>query len=380
MSTFESAPQKAPTTAQLYENFINVYKSKTGVDSVPKVSIIRALAYATAAIGILLFRFGKWSYDQIFIQTASINQVEQIGLQLGVFRKQGVKSILSADVQGATVMINKGTRYQYNNVVYETTANFTPIDGNVVIQVQAGEYGASYNIDAGNNINLVSPVEGVPAQAKITGTTQSGQDEESDEDYYQRVLAKIQQQPQGGADYDYFSWATEAEGIIDIYLIRTEAGVLRVYPIAEGSGESRIPTQSQKDRVNDLIIKSDGSLYDDRKPNTEAFSVEDIVNQNFDIFIYGFGTDRPQDLKNSIQNALTNYFDTKRASNPSLNKSGAMTIIKNSEVLTIVNNLCSQYFFSVNSVTIYRNGASINSDYPIPQTQIASLGGVTYAA
>ena len=380
MATFESAPQKAPTTTQLYENFINVYKAKTGVDTVPKVSIIRALAYATAAIGILLFRLGKWSYDQIFIQTADPSGVSQIGLQLGVNQKEGVKAILAAQVTGASTTIDKGTRYQYNNVVYETTANFTPIEGEVVIQVQAGEYGEGYNLDAGNIINLVSPSEGVPNQATITAITQSGQDVESDEDYYQRVLAKVQQQPQGGADYDYFSWSTEADGIVDIYLIRTEAGVLNVYPIAEGTGEDRIPTEAQKTQVNSLITKSEGSLYDDRKPNTEKVEIKDIINQYYDVYIYGFGVDRPQDLKNSIQGSLAKYFDSKRASNPSLNKSGTMTVIKNSEVLTIVNSLCEQYLFSVSGVVVYRNGAAIESDYPIPQTQIASLGSVTYAA
>lgn len=378
---FLNTPVQVQTTRELYNEIISVYKGFTGVTTVPEKGILSGMAWAMASIFVTLFRLANWSFRQIFIQTADAQWVEERGNELGIIKKPGQKAIMTASVTGATAAnIPAGTLYQINDVVYQTTATATVTGGEATITIQATQPGAEFQLSVSDELALVQPVVGVPSTAIVASVVTEGLDPESDADYKTRVNTRIKKPPQGGAAFDYFLWATEVDGIVDVLVYETEAGDVIVYPIADGSDEDKFPTAGQLAAVEDEIETSGDSAFQDRRPLGASVNVEFVSNIQISVVINGFGADRPQSVKDAIEDELMRYFDERRPSNPLTGKVGSIVEVNVAEVLTLVNTITIANGFSVGGVQLFNGPQEIFVRYFIPQGNLTTIGVVTYNA
>ncbi|GAA5783932.1 baseplate J/gp47 family protein [Chitiniphilus shinanonensis] len=98
--------------------------------------------------------------------------------------------------------------------------------GNVEVAVAAREAGAAANADAGIALTLTTPIAGLNGSAVVLapGLTQ-GSDVEPDSALRQRLIARIQRPPQGGAASDYVAWALEVPGVTRAWTVDRPFGL-----------------------------------------------------------------------------------------------------------------------------------------------------------
>lgn len=162
---------------------------------------------------------------------------------------------------------------------YETQADATITGGTVTATVEAQAAGAAGNLSAGVTLSLVSPISGVDNSATVdTGGITGGTDIESDESLRARLLARIQQPPQGGAAHDYENWALEVVGVTRAFVfpLRYGLGTVGVTFVLDGEA-SIIPDAGKVAEVQDYI--------DERRPVTADVTVFAPVEVQLDMTI-----------------------------------------------------------------------------------------------
>lgn len=105
------------------------------------------------------------------------------------------------------------------------TLNDLVSTGSDLVTVAASLPGSTYNTAAGVQLQLLVPVTGFDSAAIVVapGIT-GGVDQESIEALRARVIARIQQPPQGGSKSDYETWALEVPGVTRAWVYPLELG------------------------------------------------------------------------------------------------------------------------------------------------------------
>ncbi len=244
-----------PTVAQIRDQIISDIEGRIGVTVpiLPK-AFVRVLAIALAGALSLLYRFATWVYRQIFPQTADAEALVRIGGQYGLSRTPAVRTVATATATGidATV-IPAGTLWTLAGLMYEQTADATIAAGSATIILECTAPGSDGNPTAGDDFTIVTPQADVDSTAAYDATTTEGEDQEAIEDFRTRVVARIQNQPQGGAAADYVGWAREVAGIVKAFAFHTGDGQVTVYPLQAITGVDRIPAAAKITEVEDYV-------------------------------------------------------------------------------------------------------------------------------
>jgi uncharacterized phage protein gp47/JayE len=173
---------------------------------------------------------------------------------------------------------------------------------------QAGGNGAGTigNLDAGANLTFVNPLGVVKSQTVVTAQTTTGADGETTDAYRQRILDRIQKQPQGGAYADYELWGEEAAGILNVYPYTGQPGQIDVY--SESSTEvDGIPTAAQLQAVLDSINLDSAGLAT-RRPAGSFVNSLPIYRTTFDVVVNGLIVDNPSQVVTDLNTELTKFF------------------------------------------------------------------------
>ena len=96
--------------------------------------------------------------------------------------------------------------------MYEQEAAVEIIAGTATITIECLASGDDGNLLPAATVTAASPIAGMDSTATIATTVTEGEDEEAIEDLRTRVVARMQNQPQGGAAADYVGWAREVPG------------------------------------------------------------------------------------------------------------------------------------------------------------------------
>lgn len=130
-------------------------------------------------------------------------------------------------------------------VTYRTTAPVTLGLMPTPVPVEALDAGTVGNADAGLMFRLTEAVPGVDGNV-TTGEINGGVDTEGQEELRERILARIQNPPHGGAAHDYVAWAKEVPGITRAWAVGNEMGIgtvsLRVMADQLRASSNGIPT------------------------------------------------------------------------------------------------------------------------------------------
>lgn len=157
-----------------------------------------------------------WISKQIIVDTADAEYLERHANIWGVTRRaadyaQG--SVTFTGTNGSVIPAGTTLR-RADEVEYTTDVDGTIASGSATVAVTASVAGEAGNAEAGVSLSLLSPIAGVSGSAVVAaaGLT-NGLEAEDDDSLRERLIARIQQPPRGGAASDYEQWATEVSGV-----------------------------------------------------------------------------------------------------------------------------------------------------------------------
>ena len=322
-----------PTTSELRDNIVaNIEASiSQTVPLLPK-SFIRVLATVLAAVLVVLYKYGGFIFQQIFVETASFSQTTINGapvvplIEWGRLVGVGDPDLATQAEVTIDLTVNSvgsgslpaGTQFLHapSGVVYVTIASTPLVVGTVNVDVRAASdsaggdgSGSQGNREIGDILSAVSPLPGIIQDAPVTGTITTGVNAETEEAYRQRIIDRFQFRPQGGAYADYQQWSVEVAGIINAYpYTSTIPGYVDVYCECSSDIEpDGIPPQALLDDVqNSINFDEDGRAT--RRPASAYSTVLPITRTGFDVTVINLVVNDQPSVEAEIQRALEQYF------------------------------------------------------------------------
>lgn len=210
--------------------------------------------------------YGRINYlnDMHYTETAEGEWLDKDGYEHGVDRKKATSATGQVTFYGQNgINIPAGTIVSGGGRDYTTTEYVTISGGQATSKVIAVNTGAIGNVDA-NVIQSFEDLQGVVNSVVNLEAIKGGTDEESDEDYRERILLKKRYPGTSGNQYHYMHWAMEVEGV----------GRVKVFPLWEGAGTVKVSIldSNQKSANEELIEKVKTHIDGDAERDGEALA------------------------------------------------------------------------------------------------------------
>jgi uncharacterized phage protein gp47/JayE len=125
------------------------------------------------------------------------------------------------------------------------------------VEISTVEKGLSGNVPAGESVYLLSPISGIEQYMTVSpGSIYGGADEESLDDWRERLSLRKKNPPSGGSRYDYLRWALEVPGVTRAWVCGSEQGGPGTVSVAFVKDDSTpiTPTQAERDAMRDYLI------------------------------------------------------------------------------------------------------------------------------
>lgn len=220
-------PTQRPTLPQLIEQGAAEFESRLpGVLARLRNSVIGVINRVLAGALSALYKYADRLNDQMWPDTADADELPAHGARWGKTRLAAAKASGAVQFTGAngagipSATVVKRT----DGTQYVTTAAGVIAGGLANVPALAVEPGQLGNAVADTVLQLTSPLDGVNSATKAATAMAGGSDVESIEAWRARILARIRQTPQAGADYDYVQWALEVPGVTRAWPYPREQG------------------------------------------------------------------------------------------------------------------------------------------------------------
>ena len=294
-------------------------------------SFIRVLAKVLSAVFITLYKQQAWIFLQMFVDTASFDEVEILGRKIrplvmwgnlvGIGEPEGAtqwQGKIKVEVASVNTYLDQGTQFvdPATGLIYITTQTVLLKNPFEEIAVKCAESGIAGNVEVDDELNVASPYFNIGKKAVVSEVTVKAVDEESESSYRYRVKSRWQVQPQGGALYDYRKWASDVSGVLQTYIYKDDdsaAGVL-IYVVSDD--ESRIATPGMLKEVGEAC-SYDPVTGEGRKPVTAVLdpgndgsygNVRACSISSFTVYVDNFEGNEIDSFKSSCKTNFGSYF------------------------------------------------------------------------
>ncbi|ABE45632.1 baseplate J/gp47 family protein [Polaromonas sp. JS666] len=290
-----------PSLLQIIErNIADIETRLPGTDARLRRSNLNVIARMLAGAVHGLYGVLDYLSRQVIIDTADAEYLSRWASIWGVNRKAAARAIGPVTFTGLTgSTVPAGTVLsRADGAEFTVDADATLVAGTATGQLTASVAGAAGNTAAVSALTFVTPVAGVNTGAVVAaGGLVNGSDTEDDASLRERLLARIQETPQGGADFDYVNWAKAVAGVTDAWC----------YPQELGPGSVTVRFMRYDDTVTGIPdaaeVAAVQAYIDARRPVTAAVTVVApvAVPLNFTITL----TPNTLLVKNAVQAELT---------------------------------------------------------------------------
>lgn len=152
--------------------------------------------------------------NKVFVETATGEDLDKVGADYGVTRRQSSASIVYLEitgVQGATV--NQNVKATYNNLVF-TVQEYKVIgsSGSVTVKAQCDTTGSIGNVAANTITEFVGTYSGLTSVNNPLAAY-DGFDTETDNDYRARIKLYLAEDAVNCNEAQYKLWALEVTGV-----------------------------------------------------------------------------------------------------------------------------------------------------------------------
>lgn len=378
-----------PTTQQIADANLAEYESQLN-QTVPPVdkSFLRVQAAIEAGNSTLLYKYGIDAAKQALAISAGEEGLQQLSGEYNVPRNPAIAAQLTVELpatSGTPIPIStqfvgddNGIVYQALNGVIADIANIATIP---IISLEVGVVG---NLNIGQTLTIVSPIAGANSTAEVSAVDIIGAEEEDVEAWRQRILARIQTPPQGGATIDYRAWSKEVSGVKEAFpYALPQPGDITVYIEATSDIDpDGIAPQALLDQVEQSIIFDPNTGLQTRMPlNVDELNVISIFRTEFYVQISGLDVENEAVVKADIETALEEYFLSKKPFIQGLDLfSEKVNTITDTNIGCVVDDVVTAAGGSVESVAF---GLSIGTFLPKYILGIGELlklksGGISY--
>jgi uncharacterized phage protein gp47/JayE len=327
---------QTPTTKQISDTLVAQIEAGLSQSAplFPK-AFIRVLAWALAGVVVLIYKYGSYTFLQMFVAHAAMEETtignKKFSPLVAWGRLVGVgdpspatraELTIAVPVMTQTGSLKAGAQVvsSATGIVYTSIVD-TPLNAAFVnVRVRAssstqdpdsqGE-GAIGNLSPGDVVSFVSPYPNVGTTCAVVSQEVQGADAQGTEDYRRQIMLRFRRRPQGGAHADYDAWAREVDGISNAYPYAGDvAGTVKVYveatPASSGNPDG-IPTSAQLAAVKDAV-RYDAAQGATRAPvlRDGAINVLPITRRMFDVTVAGLNPDTPE-VRDAIADGVDEY-------------------------------------------------------------------------
>lgn len=386
---------KTKTIKEVYDSFMAQYtvlRNKYG-DRHPLLqkSFIKTLGYAIAGIVATLWKLAVWIYKQCFPQTCELPALKFWGDLIGVKYNEGQSANLTISLKNVSASyLVSGTVYKDldSGLIYKTVSQVNAENGSITTTVQCSTPGVAGNLPVGTVLNIANPLDGIPTTAIVTEIKIEGTEDEEVETYRKRVLYKFRNKTQIGSLLDYYNWALEVPGIVDVLPYLFNEGVITLFLVSNGSGKYRTPSgelepnpfpfwvdgqfseltgSGQFLQVAKAIEGSEDGKHD-RRPVMATVELKAPIYQPLKIDIEGL-TD--ESCSEAIRTALINELDSKRPHIVVLGYSESNARINSLQLSGVANNASGEATF--NSFTVKDGDDSVITEMALEAGSLVYL-------
>jgi hypothetical protein len=364
-------------------------------------SFINVLSKVLAGVFVILYKLSGWFYLQLFPDTASFESVDILGhtirplIQLGNLFGVGEpnsgtawKGTVKATVliEGKTITLGTPLKSDKTGLLYNVSEN-TALSGTEceipVYCVQSGEDG---NLSEGDVLKFVSPLSSVKQETEVTGTTQAGTDEETEEHYRSRVVSGYGSRTQGGSLVDYRTWAFDVSGVLQTYIYNNErspAGVLIYVAGDPDIYEGRIVDRNLCVAVGQACTYDPDTGKANRKPLTAILdpagdetytNVRSVTVTEFDVYVTEMDGALSDDFGHSAKSELETYFEGREPLIRGLdNEDNKTDLITKNSVIAVVNGVATTLKATFGTVKLELSEREVDS-YTLGMGELCALG------
>ena len=341
-------------------------------------SFNRVLAGALSGLIVLLYQSILWVYAQIFPDRADEAALILLGKLVGITRRAAVKAVIVADVAGTNgETVPTGVRFSAGTSIYAVTTGGTIAGGVASCTLTALLAGDAGNVADGVALAIVSANPVLTGVATVTGTTTTGADQESIDQYRARVVVRYKKRLTGGSPADYELWGLETPHFtwVSPYTDPLRPGTVVVYGKVDNQTDG-IATGGQLLELESYLTADPDTGKRYRKPTTDELDLQPISRYAFNIAIQ-IKDGTPQ-LKAAILNAITEYIDSRAPYNEgvSIDRVDAIT---NAGVSAVATELADNDGATILQVTIREVlTTTIITNYILYGGEFAKLNDLTW--
>lgn len=263
-------PFARPSLLELIERVDAELATRLGLGALLRRSVLGAVARVVAGASHQLHGHLDWIADQVFPDTADAEHLERWASIWGLARKPATYAEGSIVVTGAPdTVVPAGTRWiRPSGEEYSSTAEVQLVSSSGVVSIEALEPGAAGNAAEGAILTVQGVVPGLLAGATVAvGGLSGGGEAEADAALRQRILARIQEPPMGGAAHDYIAWALAVPGVTRAWVqpLWEGPGTVRVIVVTDDAEDGPLPSSSKLLEV--------AAYIEERRPVTASVTV-----------------------------------------------------------------------------------------------------------
>lgn len=391
-----------PITQDIADNIIANLEAKLNqtIPLLPK-SFLRVLSKVFAAVFITLYKYAGFTFQQLFVSTASDQETDVNGVILVPLTEWG-RLIGVGDPAAATraeMTIDIGVTNQVgtlpsgtqlvnsdNGVTYITIGDVLLDAATVVATIRAsadqsggGGAGAIGNLQIGATVSFANPLANVNRSAIVASTVVTGADGETTEAYRGRVADRFLVRPEGGALVDYKVWAEEPVGTLQAFPYTDSLcpGQVRVY-IESSTETDGIPTTAQLDAALASINLDDNGLASRIPANALANTLR-IARLLFDVEVLGLAVSNPTSVQADIVAAVEEFFLGREPFLPGLSGLPRLDRITRSLVSAVVEEIVSAAGGIFTSVVLKKDAIVVEA-FTLGEGEKSKADSVTFVS
>lgn len=367
-------------------------------------SFIKILCKVFAGVFIIVYKLVGWYFLQMFPETADWKEVTILGVRLRPLVKLGVlfgvgeplagvqwRGIITIDVLTQGSVLYSGTQLKSNvtGKLYIVEETKTLLQTKETVSVVCTEIGTAGNLEQNDTLNFVNPYGFVKTEAVVLDVARVGLDNETEISYRRRVANRFRMQPQGGALADYRIWASEVQGVLNVYPYNDKeqpGGVLLYVSGISDVYADRIPDKGLLKKVGEACTYDPETGRATRKPLTAMLdpkndgsysNVKPVSVAVFDVVITGVSGIVPADFAQMVKTALQNYFLDRDLYIRGLSDDNNRTnVISKNHVITVVNQIAVSVKAVFETAEMRKNGKVVPL-YTLDNGELAKLGTLT---
>jgi len=390
------------TIQEINDLIIDQIETQTAqtIPLLPK-AFIRILAKSLSGVYIILYKVAGWIFLQIFISTASSQEVEILGRKVRPLVEWGrlvgvgdptpaTQAVLAIDltVLSLSSALPSGTQYtsNLNGLTYITQQSYTLTSDPFTIEVISVNTGLQTNLTAGEILSIANSIGIIEDDATVSTLTTAAVGAESDENYRQRITERFQLQPQGGALADYRIWAQDASGVNQSYWYTGDPSDVIGY--IQGDPEiyvDRVPDSALLLAVGAVIDFDPVTGLSTRRPVTAVIdpagdqtytNIKPVVLKSFDVEITNLVISDIENIKSQINDALTTYFLNREPFIEGLSLPPNRNVITQANVIGVVDDIVSANNGTF-TTAIVNLGGFVTAQYTLGEGEISKLNSLT---